>query len=106
MVSPIRYSLPATSFGRHDVDTSAFAIELYLPVDECKQREIPTLPHSGARMKLVADLADEDVAGDDALAAESFHATPLGVGITTIAAGTLTLFMCHRGNLNTENLSF
>jgi hypothetical protein len=29
------------------------------------------------------------------LAAKTLHATPLAVGITPVAAGALTFFMCH-----------
>ena len=40
-------------------------------------------------------LPNQDIAGDDLLAAEPLHAAALAVGITPVAAGALTFLMCH-----------
>src|SRR5690606_2171773 len=40
-------------------------------------------------------LPDQDVAGNHAFAAVTFHAASLRVRIAAVAAGTLTFFMCH-----------
>src|SRR5579883_2282400 len=49
----------------------------------------------GARVHLGAALADQDVAGEDLLAAEALHAQALAVGIAAVARGAACLFMCH-----------
>jgi hypothetical protein len=46
-------------------------------------------------MKTIADLPNEDIAGADLLAGEPLDAAALGLRIATVAAGTLTFFMCH-----------
>jgi hypothetical protein len=52
-----------------------------------------------AGMELVAHLAHENVSGAHPLTTIPLDAAPLAVGIATIAAGTLTLLVCHYGNL-------
>src|SRR6185312_12511176 len=49
----------------------------------------------GARIHLGAPLADQDVAGEDLLAAEALHAQALAVGIAAVARGAACLFVCH-----------
>ena len=59
------------------------------------ERKIVPLADAAARMETIAHLADQDVAGDDALAAESLDAPSLRLRIAAVAAGALTFFMCH-----------
>jgi hypothetical protein len=46
-------------------------------------------------MDLGANLAHQNIPGHHLLTAVPLYATPLTVRIATVAAGTLTLFMCH-----------
>jgi hypothetical protein len=81
--------------GRDDIDAAAFLIELHLAVDERVKGEVAALAHSAASAKLVADLADNDIASVNLLATEVLDAAPLGIGIPAVATGSLTLFVCH-----------
>ena len=49
-----------------------------------------------ARAETGAALADEDVAGDDRLAAKFFHAQPLADAVAAVAYAALTFFMRHK----------
>ena len=81
--------------SRNHVDTAAGAVEFHDAVNQSEQREILSLPDPAARVKSVADLPDNDVAGNHAFARISLDAAPLTGGISAIAAGTLTFLMCH-----------
>jgi len=62
-------------------------------VFECEEREVPAEAHVRAWVDLRADLANEDRAGRNFLAAEHLRAASLAVGITTVSRTTLSLFM-------------
>jgi len=79
----------------HDVDTPAFAVEFHLAIDYCKERIVFTLAYARAGVKLVADLTNQDVAGDDFLSAKFFDATMLSIRVATISARALSFFMSH-----------
>src|SRR5829696_4269752 len=59
---------------RQDVYAAAFLIELDAAVEQGEQRVVLTLPDIFAGLKLRAELADDDAAGGDRLAAETFDA--------------------------------
>src|SRR5688572_7040435 len=80
-----------------DVDAAAVAVELDEAVDQGVEREIVPLADAAAGEEAVADLAHQNVAGPHLLAAETLDAAALTVGVATVAAGTLTLLMCHGG---------
>jgi hypothetical protein len=82
-------------FGGDDVNAAAFAVEHDRTVNQCEQGVVFALTNAFAWMPFIADLADEDVTGDNALATEFFDSTSLGVGIATVAAGALSFFMGH-----------
>jgi hypothetical protein len=89
------------------VYAAAFAVEDDLAVDEREQCVISALADALAGVELGAQLADQDIAGDDLLAAESLDATTLAVRIATVATGALTFFMCHGScllNLNRKRI--
>ena len=81
--------------GVDDVDATAFAIELDEAIDQCEEREVRALANVGAGMKLVAHLTDQDVASANLLATKLLDAAALTVRVPTVAAGTLSFFMCH-----------
>ena len=81
--------------GGEYVDSSAFAVEFYFAIDECEEGVVFALADTFAGVEAGAQLSDEDVSGDDLLAAEAFDAAALAIGIAAVAAGTLTFFMCH-----------
>src|SRR5262245_9342093 len=82
-------------FRWDDVHAAAFAVKLHFAIDEREQRVVAALPDALAGVELRPQLADDDVPGDDLLAAVTLHAAALAVRITTVAAGALTFFMCH-----------
>src|SRR5262245_61333341 len=84
-------------FARDDVDAAAFAVELDRAIDQREERVVAALADAFAGVELCTQLTDDDVAGDDLLAAVSLHTAALTVGIATVAAGALTFFMCHDG---------
>src|SRR4051794_13216482 len=99
---PSRASLIRLLYGafelvgaRHHIHAAAFAIEQDLAVDEREQCVVLALTDAFAGMELRTQLANEDITGDDLLAAKTLHATPLAIRITTVAAGALTFFVCH-----------
>src|SRR5882757_6833579 len=49
-----------------------------------------------AGVHLGAALPDQDVAGQDLLAAEAFYAQPLARGIAAVTRGAACFFVCHR----------
>jgi hypothetical protein len=80
---------------RHDVDPSSFAVESYIPFDESKQGVILALSNIRTRVKPIADLPDDDVSSQNVLAAELLYTASLCIRVTTVAAGPLSLLMCH-----------
>jgi hypothetical protein len=81
--------------GGDDVDPPAFTIELYQAFDQGEEGEVFSLTNSLAGIKPVADLPNKDAASRDPLARETLDAPALPVRIATVAAGTLTFFVCH-----------
>jgi hypothetical protein len=79
----------------HHVDPSSFAVELHISFDEGIQGKILALPNVRTRMELITDLSDENVAGHDVLAAEFLDTASLCIRVATVAAGPLSLLMCH-----------
>ncbi len=71
------------------------ALEHDDPVHEGKKRVVTPTPDVPAGKKRRAALAHDDCAGGYLLAAISLDATKLGIGIATVACGTLSLFMCN-----------
>jgi hypothetical protein len=100
LASPLTISVVSiVSIGAgHDVYAAAFAVEDDLAVDEREQGVIFALADTFAGVELGAQLANDDVASDNFLAAETLDAAALTVGIATVAAGALTFFMCHGGS--------
>lgn len=78
-----------------DVDPSAFAIEHDVPIDQREQCIVFALPDTLAWVPLVANLSNQDVAGDHSFTAKFLYTKSLGVGITTVSTGALSLFMGH-----------
>lgn len=62
-----------------DVDSTPLAIEHYFTVDQSEQCVISTLANTLSRMPLVSNLANQDVAGNDGLAAEFLYTASLSV---------------------------
>ena len=70
-------------------------LELHDAVDERVDREVGAEAHVTARVPLRATLADDDVAGNDLLAAELLHATVLRIAVAAVSRRADALFMCH-----------
>lgn len=63
--------------GSHHIDAAGFAVKHDLAIDQREKRVITAATDAEARMHFGAALADDDVAGDDGLAAEFLHAEAL-----------------------------
>jgi len=70
-------------------------IEFHEAVDQGVEGVVAPLSDTRPGLEDRAQLPDEDVASPDLFAAESFHATTLGIGIPSVATGSLTFLMCH-----------
>src|SRR5262249_46326241 len=66
-----------------------------LAVDEREERVVLTEADVLASVERRTDLADDDAAGGDVLAAEDLHATALRRRIATVARRALTFFVSH-----------
>jgi hypothetical protein len=85
---------------RDDVDAAAIPIKHHCPLNQGEQGVILALSYILARMKHGSHLPDKDVPGADGFAAKPFYTPPLRIGIATVTAGALSLFMCHFPNLS------
>jgi hypothetical protein len=83
------------SRSRGDIHAAAVFIELYLAVFEGEEGPIATGADVQAGDKFGAALADDDAAGGDMFATESFYAEALCIAVTAISATALTFFMSH-----------
>lgn len=80
---------------RNDIDSAAFTIKHDVSVNQCVKRVIVALTNTRSCMEFGADLTDDDVSCSDDFAAKLLDATALGVGVSTVAARSLSLLMCH-----------
>ena len=64
-------------------------------VDQGVEGVVVALSDALARMELRADLADEDIARPNLLAAEPLYTAALGIRVASVSAGALSFFMCH-----------
>jgi hypothetical protein len=78
-----------------DIHAPAAAIESDVPVHERENGVIASEADVFTGKKFRAALADNDVAGDNHLAAKSFYAETLADAIATILNTALSFFMCH-----------
>ncbi len=76
----------ATATGRAELDCTG---------SQSEQRVISTAANACAGVEVGSTLADDDLASLDYLTAEALNTQVLSVGITTVASGARTLFMCH-----------
>src|SRR5271156_2617179 len=79
--------------GSEDVDLAVGAVKLDHAVDEREERVVATHADIGPGAKTGAALADQDVAGDDSLAAKFFHAEALADAVAPVAYAALTFLM-------------
>jgi hypothetical protein len=80
---------------RIDVDPSPAAIEADVAVDQSENCVIAAEADIFTRQKFRAALADNDVAGHDQLAAESFYTEPFANAVAAILNAALSFFMSH-----------
>ena len=76
---------PASEGFADQLNDLTDGIGVDLAVDQREQRVVAAQAHARTRMELGAALADDDVAGDDSLAAELLHAETTASGVTTVA---------------------
>src|SRR5687767_10463231 len=82
----------------HLVPGSVLVLELHDSVDQRVDGEISAKSNVAAGMPLRSALADDDVAGDDLLTAELFHAAVLRVAVASVSGRADALFMCHENS--------
>src|SRR5512139_4020732 len=83
---------------RHHRDDAAIAAGLRVlhgALGLREEREVLAHPDVLAGVEERADLADQDVAGNDVLRAVDLHATALTLRVAAVAAGALSLFVSH-----------
>ena len=105
MLAKLACLLTRRSLGRrcaNYVNTATAAIKLHMAVDQGVEGEVGPLTNPLARVELIADLADQNVARSNLFATESLHAAALRIRITSVSAGTLTFFMCHDNTLSAK----
>jgi len=85
----------SVALNRDDIDASTFLVERNFAVAQSEQRVVPTSPDVAAGMPFGATLASQNVACKDGFPAKFLDASPLRVGIASVAAGTLSLLMSH-----------
>lgn len=82
-------------FSGYNVHTLAALIELDFAIHEGKKSEIGADSDTLSGMKLRSHLPNKNVPSPNGFATVLFDSTPLSVGIPTVTAGPLTLFMRH-----------
>jgi hypothetical protein len=79
-------------------------VEFHDPVAQGEESEITTEADTSAGLELSSDLADDDISGDDALAAELLDSAKLRIGIATVPRRALPLLMSHNSNFPARSL--
>ena len=93
-----RYSaLPCLrgGLGGDDVHSFSASVEMDLTIHEGKKSEIVANSNTATRMELRPHLPNENVSCSHGFAAIFFDSPPLSIGIPTISARPLSLFMRH-----------
>src|SRR4029077_2077778 len=80
---------------RIDVDPAPAAIEADVAVDQSENRVIAAEANVLTRQKFRAALANNDVAGDDQLAAKSFYTETFANAVAAVLDAALSFFMSH-----------
>ena len=78
-----------------DIDAATVLVETHFAFDEGVNRVITTNTDVLAGVPLGAALAEDDVAGNNFLAAKFFHSAALALAIATVLDATLSFFMGH-----------
>ena len=75
----------------HDVDATTLPVKLNHAIHQSEQRKVITLPDAFSGMKLIPDLANNDIPGANCFAAIFLDSATLSVRIASVSAGALTL---------------
>jgi hypothetical protein len=70
-------------------------LEFHEAIGHSEQCVVASAPHVLARMEFRSSLANEDVSRCYSLPAEPLNTEKLRLGVSSVAAGTYTFFMCH-----------
>jgi hypothetical protein len=84
-----------TGYNRYERAVFAALAELHRTVDHSEQGVVFADAYVLAGVVLSATLTNDDVAGDDALTTENFHAETLGMRFTTVVGATYAFLVCH-----------
>jgi len=80
---------------RIDVDPSSAAIEADATIDQRENCVIASEADVFARQKFRAALANDDIAGHDRFAAESFYTETFADAVAAVLNAALSFFMSH-----------
>ncbi len=83
------------SAGIGDAHSPALAVEADVALNQREERVVVSLANALPGVELIAHLSDYDAARFDEFTAKMLHSASLCVRIATVAAGPLSLFMCH-----------
>src|SRR5438094_939440 len=92
------FAVPRRLLGIHAhlIARAILVLELHHAVDQRVDGEVGTEAHVATGMPLRAALPDDDVAGNDFLAAKLLHATVLRIAVASVSRRADALFMCHK----------
>jgi hypothetical protein len=88
-------SVPSLGGFWEDMNTAIAAVELYFAVDEGEERPVAAGADVIASAEPGAALADDDTAGSDELAAESFDTETFADAVAAVPATASTFLMSH-----------
>jgi hypothetical protein len=80
-----------------DIHSPTSTVETDIAIDQSKNGIVATKPDVLARQEFRSTLADNDVSGDNQLAAKFFHTEPFANAIPAVFNAALSFFMSHDG---------
>ena len=84
-----------TGYYRYERAVFAALAELHRTVDHSEQGVVFADTHVLTGVVLGTTLTHDNVAGDDVLTTEYFHAETLGMRFTTVVGATYAFLVCH-----------
>jgi hypothetical protein len=80
----------------NNVHTATIAVKFYVAIHKCPDRVVTAEANIAAGLEFGSTLAEDDVTGDDGLAAEFFNAKTLADAVASVFDTALSFFMSHK----------
>jgi hypothetical protein len=80
----------------HNVHTATVAVELHVAVHKSPDRVVTAEADIAAGLEFGSTLAENDIPGDDGLAAKFFNAKTLADAVASVFDTALSFFMSHK----------